>query len=109
MYIFDPSFFSNDAWKVAQKKRPIPYWYTKYITGYLQFKGFLFFTFDPVAKYSQLSIKPSVLLNDLVYFFFQKVSIKWPGPSKKKSIVLFYFRAASANFWALLNNLQGAA
>ena len=66
MYIFDPSFFSNDAWKVAQKKRPIPYWYTKYITGYLQFKGFLFFTFDPVAKYSQLSIKPSVLLNDQV-------------------------------------------
>ena len=37
--------------------------------------------------------------------FFQKVSIKRPGPSQKKSIVLFYFRAATANFWSLLNNL----
>ena len=31
--------------------------------------------------------------------------IKPPGPSQKKLIVLFYFRAATANFWALLNNL----
>ena len=37
--------------------------------------------------------------------FFQKVSIKWPGPSQKKSIVLFYFRAARANFWSLLSDL----
>ena len=37
--------------------------------------------------------------------FFQKVSIKQLGPSQKKSIVLFYFRAAMAIFWSLLNNL----
>ena len=37
--------------------------------------------------------------------FFQKVSIKQPGPSQKKLILLFYFRAATANFWSLLNNL----
>ena len=37
--------------------------------------------------------------------FFQKVSIKRPGPSQKKLIVLFHFRAATANFGALLNDL----
>ena len=37
---------------------------------------------------------------------FAKVSNKQPGPSQKKWIVLFYYlRAATANFWALLNNL----
>ena len=89
MYIFDPSFFSNDAWKVAQKKRPIPYWYTKYITGYLQFKGFLFFTFDPVAKFSQLSIKRSVLLNDLVWFFFKKFLLNDQVHLRKNQLLCF--------------------
>ena len=37
--------------------------------------------------------------------FFQNVSIKQPGPSQKQSTILFYFRAATANFWSLLNNL----
>ena len=37
--------------------------------------------------------------------FFQKVSIKQPGTSQKKLIILFYFRAAMANFLSLLNNL----
>ena len=37
--------------------------------------------------------------------FFQKVSIKLPGPSHIKMIVPDFFRAATANFWALLNNL----
>ena len=36
---------------------------------------------------------------------FQKVSMKQPGPSQKQLIVLFYFRAATANFWALVNDL----
>ena len=36
--------------------------------------------------------------------FFQKVSIKRPGPSKKM-IELFYFWAAMVNFWALSNDL----
>ena len=37
--------------------------------------------------------------------FFLKVSIKQPGPSQKKMIVLFDFRDARANFWSLLNDL----
>ena len=36
--------------------------------------------------------------------FFQYVYIKRPGPSQKKSIELFYFWAATANFWSLLND-----
>ena len=32
---------------------------------------------------------------------FAKVSIKQPGPSQKKWIVMVYLRAATANFWAL--------
>ena len=35
---------------------------------------------------------------------FKKVSIKQPGPSQKKLIVMFYFRAAMANFWSLLGS-----
>ena len=31
--------------------------------------------------------------------------MKRPGPSQKKSIVLFYFRATTANIWSLLNDL----
>ena len=54
--------------------------------------------------YSTLSIKRLVLLNDLIWIF-PKISIKRPGPSQKKSILLFYFRAAMVNFWALLINL----
>ena len=54
--------------------------------------------------YSKVSIKHPVLLTTW-FEFFQKVSIKRPGPSQKKSIVLLYFRAATANFWALLNDL----
>ena len=54
--------------------------------------------------YSKLYIKRPVLLNDQSEFS-QKVSIKQPGPSQKKLIILFYFRAATANFWSLLNNL----
>ena len=38
-------------------------------------------------------------------FFKKSLSIKRTGPSQKKLIVLFYFRAATANFWSLLNNL----
>ena len=34
--------------------------------------------------------------------FFQKVSIKQPGSSQKK---IDYFRAATANYWSLLNDL----
>ena len=50
------------------------------------------------------------LLSVLFYYMtwseiFQKVSIKRPGPSQKKMIILFYFRATAANFWSLLNNL----
>ena len=44
-----------------------------------------------LITYSKVSIKRPVLLND----------IKQPGPSQKKLILLFYFRAATANFWAL--------
>ena len=33
------------------------------------------------------------------------LDFKQPGSSQKKSIILFYFRAATANFWSLLNNL----
>ena len=40
-----------------------------------------------------------------IFKFFGHSTIKRPGPSQKKLIVLFYFRAAMANFWALLNNL----
>ena len=43
------------------------------------------------------------LLSVLFYWrtwseFFQKVSIKGPGPSQKKMILLFHFRAATAKF-----------
>ena len=55
-------------------------------------------------KYSKGSIKCPLLLNDLVWFF-HKVSIKRPGPSQKKSILLFHCRATTANLWALLNHL----
>ena len=62
---------------------------------------------SPMIKYGfhayfKVSIKRPVLLNDLVWIFPKSL---WPGPSKKKLIVLFYFRAATANFWSLLNNL----
>ena len=43
-------------------------------------------------EYSKVSIKRPVLLNDQVHL-------------RKKSIELFHFRAATANFWSLLNNL----
>ena len=33
------------------------------------------------------------------------LDFKQPGSSQKKSIILFYFRAATANFWSLLNRL----
>ena len=61
-----------------------------------------------VRHFSEVTL--SSLLSLLFYEttwseFFQKVSIKRPGPSQKKSIVLFYFRATTANFWSLLNNL----
>ena len=56
-------------------------------------------------EYTKLSIKRPVLSNDPVLIFFQKVSIKRPGPSQKKLIILFYFKAATANFWSLLNDL----
>ena len=57
-----------------------------------------------------MSLKIRDLLSDLFHQttwseFFQKVSIKWPGPSQKKMILLFYFRVTTANFWSLLNNL----
>ena len=39
--------------------------------------------------------------------FLPKVSIKPTGPSQKKSIVLFYFSAARANFWSLLKDIVG--
>ena len=51
-----------------------------------------------LCDYSKVSIKRPVLLNDLVWIFPKSL---WPGPL----IVLFYFRAATANFWSLLNNL----
>ena len=54
--------------------------------------------------YSKLSIKRPVLLKTWSEFF-QKVSIKRPGPSQKKMIVPFHFRAAKANFWSLLKDL----
>ena len=34
-------------------------------------------------------------------------SIKRPGPSQKKLIILFYFRVARANFLSVLNYLSG--
>ena len=49
------------------------------------------------SGYSKLSTKSPDLSNDLVWFF--------PGSSQKQLIVLFHFRAAMANFCALLNNL----
>ena len=57
-----------------------------------------------LLKYSKVSIKHLGLSNDLVGFF-QKVSMKRQGPSQKKLSTLFYFRAATVNFWTLLNNL----
>ena len=51
------------------------------------------------CTYSKLSNKRPVLLNN------QKVSVKQPVPSQKKSIVLFNCRATTANSWSLLNNL----
>ena len=50
------------------------------------------------------------LLSVLFYWtpwsdFFQKFSIKRPGPSQKKWIVLSNFRATTANFWFLLNDM----
>ena len=51
--------------------------------------------------HSKVSIKHHVLLNDLVWIF-HKVSIKWPGPSQKKSIVLFYLLTC---LLSLLNDL----
>ena len=36
-------------------------------------------------------------LNNLIWIFQKRL--------RKKSIILFYFRAATANFWALLHNL----
>ena len=45
-----------------------------------------------VVHYSKVSIKRPVLLNDLVIIF-------------PKIIILFYFRAAMANFWYLSNDL----
>ena len=60
--------------------------------------------FSIYHTYSKLSIKHPVLSNDWSEFF-QKVSIIRPGLSQKKSIILFYFRAATANFWAPLNYL----
>ena len=64
-------------------------------------KTYLFQTDEEKKIYSKLSIKHP-FLNDLN---FSKKSIKGPGPSQKKLIVLFYFRAATANFWALSNDL----
>ena len=55
-------------------------------------------------KYSKLSIKRPVLLNDLVWIFSKKSQLKNKVHLRKKSILLFHFRATMANFWALLNN-----
>ena len=86
MYIFDPSFLSNDAWKVAQKKRPIPYRYLKYIIGYLQFKGFqlfiqniFFLPYSREQKHVLLFRKSELLLfkvsiNNMSHNFFRNKS-----------------------------------
>ena len=59
-----------------------------------------------VNSYSKVSIKRPVLSNHLVLIFPKSLySIKRPGPSQKKSIVLFYFKAATANLWSLSNDL----
>ena len=52
----------------------------------------------------------STLLSVLFYQttwseFFKKYLLNDQVHLKKKMIILFYFRAAIANFWALLNNL----
>ena len=60
--------------------------------------------FDTIC--TTLSSPLSVLFYQTTWSeFFQRVSFKQPGPSQKKWIVLFYFRAAMANLWSLLNNL----
>ena len=67
-------------------------------------KTYLFQTDEEKKIYSKLSIKHP-FLNGLN---FSKKSIKGPGPSQKKLIVLFYFRAATAglDIWkkSLSNN-----
>ena len=50
------------------------------------------------SHYSKVTVKRPVLLNNLVWIF-SKISIKQPGPSQKKYIVLLYYRAARANIW----------
>ena len=58
-----------------------------------------------IEDYSKLSIKRPALLNDLVWIFKKSLHIKQPGQSQKTLIILFYFWAATANFWSLLNDL----
>ena len=73
----------------------------KYIHTYIYDFAGLFFTLTITLR-SLLSV---LFYQTTLSEFFQKVSIKRKGPSQKKSIVLFYFRAATANFWSLLNDL----
>ena len=51
-------------------------------------------------------IKIYVLIRaQLLFKVCYEIPCKRPGPSQKKLIILFCFRAAAANFWTLLNNL----